>query len=103
MQQDSKDIRQEYAVGFANVREALQQHVAYCLYHDFDQIRHTDMLTVQCLHCSCDMHVRYADIATTLFCKDCKDADIDETVIHGLQKRLSMIRHKLLSIDDTLF
>jgi len=97
MQTDSKDIRNEYAAGVSCLREALQQHLSYCLFHDFDQIRDTDKIDVTCVHCGKHMRVSYEQLALRPCCNDCKPEDLTPDEMQRLADRLATVQSKLMS------
>lgn len=88
--------RQEYALGCNDLNECLRQHVSFCLYNDFDQILQSDKITVKCCNCGHAMHVAFNEIATCIFCDDCKHEPITAEHIEKLNERLRQIKNMLL-------
>jgi hypothetical protein len=95
---EHKVLKAEYSNGTPSVRECIQQHVSMCLMLNFDQIRQTDLITVQCCECGKDFKVRFEDVARTMFCENCKDIEVSKEHIQKLDERLTTIKHKLLYV-----
>lgn len=89
-------IKDEYADGALGLTEVLRQHTTFCLFFDFDQIRQTDKIAVQCLECGKDIKIRFAELSTRMFCEDCKDTKVTKAHIDKLSQRIIDISNKLL-------
>lgn len=91
-----KSLRLEYKDGATDLRETLRQHTVYCLYNDFDQIRQTDKLLVECCECGKKFRVPFNEVATRLFCDECEDTEMTMEHYERMQARLQEVRNKLL-------
>jgi hypothetical protein len=97
---NSAGLKAEYADGVSSLNETLRQHMSFCLYHNFDQILDSDLITVSCCSCNKALRLTY-DKITTMYCDDCHDTEFndDDITKHiaNLKQRLSDLQYKLMT------
>lgn len=94
-----KQTKSEYVDGTQSLREVLRQHLAFCLFFDFDQIRHTDLVTVHCVKCGNAFKVPFDDLATRALCDDCKDEAMTMDEFRQHRKNLNAILQRLINTN----
>jgi hypothetical protein len=95
------ELRREFNDGALHLNECLRQHLAYCLYTDFDQILDTNLITVKCCACHVDIKLSY-DRITDMYCHNCKNVDFTQEAFEchaaELKARLTKIRQRLMTL-----
>lgn len=90
-----KALKTEYVCA-TSIYECLRKHTAFCLAIDFDQIRHTNLIPVQCCECNKTFLVQYDKIALELFCHKHRSIEVTKEHLAKLQKRLLTIKQRLI-------